>query len=605
VAALRTILNPNNPYGRKGLFNRFVTQVFVLGSLIAITQSAYAITPSIPQGDIVIELESVCVGLTSPVYATGAGDQSGRLFIVDQVGIIRILELHYETCLVEPFLDVSDQIVEINPSFDERGLLGLAFHPRYKNNGRFFVRYSASRAGAPGEPCFGSARGCHEEILAEYNVGNENPNVADPTSERILFRVDEPQFNHDGGNVAFGPDGFLYFALGDGGGAHDGLADTPPSHGPFGNGQNIDTVLGSMLRIDVDSEPEPGLEYAIPVDNPFAGATPGADEIYAYGMRNPYRFSFDDGKRGNGKLYVADVGQGLFEEVNVVQNGGNYGWVVAEGFHCFDPFNPFTPPAACPGTGPHGEPLLNPVAEYNHGDGIAVIGGFVYRGRQAPSLRGKYVFGDFSRDFFPGNGRLFWLDTLGVPTDIFEFQLNESNDDLNLYLFGIGEDDDGELYVLTSSNLGPNGNGGEVWQLVVPGDVSDNNGAKGVFQAVLSGDEEVPPVATEGHGNVVVKTKPSGVRFTLVVNDLQDVVAAHIHCAAEGVNGPVGVTLFSGGPVTRNGVLVQAPLSDVNPGNACGWTSLDDLVEAMDTGNTYVNVHTLSNPSGEVRGQLR
>jgi hypothetical protein len=217
----------------------------------------------------------------------------------------------------------------------------------------------------------------------------------------------------------------------------------------------------------------------------------------------------------------------------------------------------------------------------------------------------KYVFGDFSRTFVPGDGRLFWLNTQGVSTDIFEFRLNETNDDLNLYLSGFGEDDDGELYVLTSSNLGPQGTGGVVWQLVVPADMDDNKRARGVFRATLSGDAEVPSVATDGHGNVVITANPSGVRYTLVVNDLQDVVAAHIHCAAEGVNGPVGVTLFSGGPVTQNGVLAQAPLSDVNPGNACGWTSLDDLVEAMDTGNTYVNVHTLSNPSGEVRGQLR
>jgi len=597
--------DPGIHASRKVQISRIVSWVFALTSLIAISQFVFAITPSIPQGDIVIELELVCDGLTSPVYATGAGDRSDRLFIVDQVGTIRILDSDYGTCLAEPFLDLSSKIVELNPFFDERGLLGVAFHPRYKHNGRFFVRYSAPRVGALGEPCFGTTRGCHAEILAEYNVGNGEPNVADAASERVLFSVNEPQFNHDGGTVAFGPDGFLYFALGDGGGAHDGLADSPPSHGPFGNGQNIETVLGSMLRIDVDGEPDPGLEYAIPADNPFAGATPGADEIFAYGLRNPYRFSFDDGTRGDGKLYVADVGQNLFEEVNVVQNGGNYGWGIVEGFHCFDPFDPSSPPASCPGTGLHGEPLLNPIAEYNHGDGIAVIGGFVYRGQQAPSLRGKYVFGDFSRSFFPSEGRLFWLDTQGVSTDIFEFRLNESNDDLNLYLFGFGEDDDGELYVLTSSNLGPTGTGGEVWQLVVPADMEDNNRARGAFRATLSGDAEAPPVATDGRGNAVVTVNPSGVRFTLVVRDLQDVVAAHIHCAAEGVNGPVGVTLFSGGPVTRNGVLVQAPISDVNPGNACGWTSLDDLIEAMDSGNTYVNVHTLSNLPGELRGQLR
>ena len=148
-------------------------------------------------------------------------------------------------------------------------------------------------------------------MLAEYSVSDNDPNVADSASEIILFSVDEPQFNHDAGDVAFGPDGFLYFTLGDGGGAHDGLADMPPSHGPIGNGQNIETPLGAILRIDVDGPPGPGLAYAIPPDNPFVGGL-GVDEIYAYGMRNPYKFSFDDGKRGDGSLYLADVGQNLF-----------------------------------------------------------------------------------------------------------------------------------------------------------------------------------------------------------------------------------------------------------------------------------------------------
>jgi glucose/arabinose dehydrogenase len=323
-------------------------------------------------------------------------------------------------------------------------------------------------------------------------VAHHKDNHADPGSERILFRVDEPQFNHNSGHVAFGPDDLLYFTLGDGGGAHDGLADTPPSHGPIGNGQNIETVLGSVLRIDVDGR-DPGLEYGIPRDNPFAGDTPGADEIYAYGLRNPYRFSFDagdgskkgKGKKGKGKkgkgsspsadLYVADVGQGLFEEVNVVQKGGNYGWVLAEGFHCFDPFNPTTPPTSCGGTGPHGEPLLNPVAEYNHGDGLAVVGGIVYRGKQFSSLVGKYVFGDFSRAFFPADGRLFWLDADGARSDIFEFRITEFDVPLGLYLFGFGEDEKGEIYVLTSQNLGPSGEGGQVWRLTVPDDDPDDD----------------------------------------------------------------------------------------------------------------------------------
>ena len=383
-----------------------------------------------------IELQVVADGLTAPVYLTGAGDGSGRLFILDQVGLIRVVK--NGVLLATPFLDLTSRTPTPNAFFDERGLLGLAFHPDYSSNGRFFVRYSAPRAGDPAEPCNdpgGFVVGCHEEILSEFRVLGDpgSSDVADPGSEIILFRVDEPQFNHDSGQVAFGPDGLLYWTLGDGGGAHDGLADVPPSHGPTGHGQNVNTALGSVLRIDVDSPPDPGLNYAVPSGNPFAGGG-GVPEIYAYGFRNPYRFSFDDGPGGTGSLYVADVGQNLFEEVDilpVVAAPGllNYGWVIREGAHCFDPFNPRDPPAACATTGPFGEPLLDPVMEFphptgcgsdadcaslgttcgpfgtcNNPSGLAVIGGYVYRGFDNPILTGKYIFGDFSQAFFTPSG---------------------------------------------------------------------------------------------------------------------------------------------------------------------------------------------------------
>ncbi len=451
--------------------------------------------------DISIELEVVADGLIAPVYLTGAGDGTGRLFIVDQAGFIRVLK--NGVLLPTPFLDLTAKTPVPNAFFDERGVLGLAFHPNYASNGRFFVRYSAPRAGDPAEPCNdpgGFVVGCHEEILAEYSVSAGNPDVADPASEIIHFRVDEPQFNHDSGNVAFGPDGLLYWTLGDGGGAHDGLADVPPSHGSFGNGQNVDTALGNVLRIDVDSPPDPGLTYAIPPGNPFAGGG-GVPEIYAYGFRNPYRFSFDDGPGGNGLLYVADVGQGLFEEVDilpVVPAPGllNYGWVHREGAHCFDPFNPSVIPAGCPGTGPFGEPLIDPDMEFPHPtgcasdadcaalgatcgaggtcdniSGIAVIGGFVYRGFDNPILRGKYVFGDFSQNFFPGGGRLFYADTSGTGAFIIqEFFIAPDGAPFGQYLFGMGEDDDGELYVLASDNLGPTGDAGVVYRIVTARD---------------------------------------------------------------------------------------------------------------------------------------
>jgi glucose/arabinose dehydrogenase len=450
----------------------------------------------------IIELEPLATGLTAPLGVTHAGDGSGRQFITEQSGQIRIVR--DGELLPTPFLDISGKLPELNPFFDERGLLGLAFHPRYESNGRFFVRYSTPRTGAPDEPCFGTSRGCHTEILAEYAVSAGDPNQADPDSEIILFTVDEPQFNHNAGDVAFGPDGFLYFTLGDGGGAHDGLADDPPSHGPIGNAQNIETPLGAILRINVDrltichrnraiqvsasaisahlahgdslgSCPGQASEstYTIPPTNPFV-RQPGLDEIYAYGLRNPYKFSFDDGPGGDGKLYLGDVGQNLFEEVNIIERGGNYGWVIKEGFHCFDPFNPTSPPGDCSDTGPHGEPLLDPIVEYAHPGtgftpelGITVIGGYVYRGTESPSLSGKYIFGDFTQAFFPASGLLLYIeDPAGAAPEIQKFQIGLDDRPYGLYLKGFGEDEAGEIYACGSTILAPIGEGGTCERIV-------------------------------------------------------------------------------------------------------------------------------------------
>lgn len=438
-----------------------------------VVASATLLSPA--QGaSIDIRLEIVAQGLTAPLLVTHAGDGSGRLFIVDQIGLIRVIK--DGILLPAPFLDVTSKIIALNAFFDERGLLGLAFHPDYATNGRFFVRYSAPRGGDAGEPCNqpGFIVGCHEAILAEYRVQGDplTSNTADPTSEIILFRADEPQFNHNSGQVAFGPDGLLYWTLGDGGGANDGLSDVPPSHGPNGNGQNVNTPLGSILRIDIDSPPAAGLNYAIPPGNPFAGGG-GVPEIYAYGFRNPYRFSFDDGPGGDGSLYVADVGQNIFEEVNKVPVAPapgllNYGWVIREGAHCFDPLNPGVPPAVCASIGPFGEPLIDPDLEYDHSVGIAVIGGFVYRGSRFPALVGKYVFGDFSKDFGP-TGQVFWADTTGPSAfQRNEFVLLPGGGPLGQAVFGMGEDEAGEIYVLASDNIGPVGDVGVVYKIVSP-----------------------------------------------------------------------------------------------------------------------------------------
>jgi len=455
-----------------------------------------------PNPDLPIGLQVVASGLASPLIVTNAGDD--RLFIVDQNG--QILVVQNGNLLPTPFLDISSKIIPLGSFYDERGLLGLAFHPDYLNNGKFYVRYSHPRASTGSEPCdlSGFDPGCHEEILAQYNVQGDphTSNLADPNSEVILFRVDKPQFNHNAGQVMFGPDGYLYFSLGDGGGANDGLSDNPPTHGPNGNGQNMFAALGKMHRIDVDNPQNP-LPYGIPADNPFADGVDGLPEIYASGMRNPFRFSFDDQPGGDNKLYLGEVGQDLFEEVDIVVNGGNYGWVIREGLHCFDPFDTLHPPASCAATGPLGEPLLDPVMEYVHPEGcvsdadcapfgvtcnlsrglcnneggLAIVGGFVYRGAAYPPLYGKYVFGDFSADFGP-TGRLYYFDLTGPDTYVRkEFNVlpagttpggNFSGPHLNQAFKGFGRDVNGELYVCASDSIGPAGTGGFVYRIVPP-----------------------------------------------------------------------------------------------------------------------------------------
>lgn len=424
----------------------------------------------------------IAEGLTSPVALVSARDRSERLFVVDQTGVIRVLGPG-GTLAPEPFLDLRSKIVPLMPEFDERGLLGLAFHPRYATNGRFFVYYSAPlRPGAPA----GFDNTGH---VSEFRVSPTNPNRADPASERILLQVDDPQFNHNGGTLVFGPrDGYLYISVGDGGGADDvgpGHVEDWYAENEGGNGQDIQqNLLGDILRIDVDS----GVPYGIPRDNPFTstpGCADGCDETWAYGFRNPYRMSFDMG--GNRRLFVGDAGQELWEEVSIAVKGGNFGWNVKEGTHCFSTDNPDESPAECPDTvGPGhpraGDPLIDPVIEYaNHhqpgGLGATVIGGHVYRGRELRQFSGRYVFGDWSREFEEPDGSLFvakprkrglWkMQQLRVATS--------RTGRLDHYVLGFGQDLAGEMYVLTTDQTGPNGTTGKVFKLVRPHDDDDGD----------------------------------------------------------------------------------------------------------------------------------
>ncbi|HWM90505.1 MAG TPA: PQQ-dependent sugar dehydrogenase [Thermoanaerobaculia bacterium] len=438
-----------------------------LSSILLLTQMfTFALAArgqSGPSDTMTVRARQVAANLTAPVTLVESPDRSHRLFIVDQIGVIRVL-LPGGRLLDEPFLDVRDRLVDLQTDFDERGLLGLAFHPEYAENGRFFVFYSAPlRDGAPaGWNC--------TSTISEFLVSN-NPNRADPASERILLQVDKPQFNHNGGTIAFGPDGKLYISLGDGGGANDiGLGHVEDwfADNEGGNGQDItDNLLGSILRIDIDA----GAPYAIPPDNPFADGA-GLDEVWAYGFRNPYRISFD-----GDRLFAGDAGQVLWEEVSIVVKGGNYGWNVKEGTHCFDAENASVSPAECPAFAPGGVPLRNPIIEYPNarqtggGLGLVVVGGHVYRGRDLPQFRGRYVFGDWSRSFVEPDGSLLVASPRRRgPWKIQELRVqNRPNGRLGHFVLGVSRDGRGEIYVLTSDSVGPSGNTGRVYKLMRPG----------------------------------------------------------------------------------------------------------------------------------------
>jgi glucose/arabinose dehydrogenase len=425
--------------------------------------------PTLPPFEPRVGLELVAEGLTAPVSLATANDGSGRLFIADQIGVIHVLTAEGQL-LEEPFLDIRDRMIDINPGYDERGLLGLAFDPDYEESGLFAVYYSASLVGG------GPARYDHTSQLSWFTVSEDDPNVANPDSEISILRIDQPQGNHNGGEIAFGPDRYLYVALGDGGGANDvgagHVADWYEAN-RGGNGQDVsENLLGSILRIDVET---PG-SYLVPVDNPFSGmGAEGLPEIWAYGLRNPYRFSFDAG--GDHDLFVADVGQNLWEEVSIVTRGGNYGWNVKEGAHCFSPATPNEAPDDCPDADPDGKPLIDPIIEYQNvnapgGLGLAVVGGYVYRGETLPAFVGRYVFGDWSTSFGAPAGALFVAtppEARGEPWSFQVLEVATSGDGrLGAYLLGFGQDAQRELYALTSGMAGPRGSTGRVWRIVPP-----------------------------------------------------------------------------------------------------------------------------------------
>jgi len=339
----------------------------------------------------------VATGLNFPVYLTAPPGDSDRLFIVEKVGTIRIIK--NGTLLATPFLDITTLV----SAGLEQGLLGLAFDPNYDVNGRFYISYTDTSGNSQ---------------IVRYLVSS-NPDIAQSTPDRVLLSVAQPFDNHNGGDILFGPDGYLYIGFGDGGSGGD----------PLGNGQDLTDLLGSLLRIDVS----PNGDYVVPNDNPFVNQPPALSELWDYGLRNPWRFSFD---RQTGDLYIADVGQNNYEEVNVspaasgAGKGLNYGWNIMEGLSCYNPSS------NCNESG-----LTLPVLVYDHSNGCSVTGGYVYRGSAIPEIQGTYFYGDycvgFVRSFVYQNG-----------------QATNQTDWVSLRPGGnitsFGEDTQGELYVLTS-----------------------------------------------------------------------------------------------------------------------------------------------------------
>jgi len=339
-----------------------------------------------------IVLETVATGLASPVLLTSP-PADPRLFVVEQPGRIRIIDEN--GARAQPFLDITDRV----GSGAERGLLGLAFPPDHAATGEFIVDYT-DRSG--------------DTRIERYHV-TDDPDIADPSSGRLILAVEQPFANHNGGMITFGPDGMLYIGLGDGGSGGD----------PRGNGQNRSTLLGSILRIDTRVEP-----YAVPPDNPFAGMAGARPEIWAWGLRNPWRFSFD---RAAGLLFIADVGQDAYEEINVARAdaaGLNYGWNVMEAGHCFSS-------QSC---SIHG--LTLPVLEYEHADGCSVTGGFVYRGSAVPTAAGLYFYADYCVGWI----RSFrYVDGQAVERMDWGFEAGN--------VLSFGEDANGEVYVLSADGV--------------------------------------------------------------------------------------------------------------------------------------------------------
>jgi glucose/arabinose dehydrogenase len=447
-------------------------------------------TPITSDAGVTVKLVPVATGLVAPNWGVAAPGNRNELFVIDQTG--QIWAINLKTGDKRTFLDVSSRLVPLGAfgpgTFDERGLLGLAFHPEYKKNGLLYTFTSEPNTTATDFPVpLGAPANVHSTIT-EWRVASPRSDgaVVDPASARVVMRFAKPQFNHNGGGIAFGPDDMLYIGVGDGGAAND----KAPGHTAKGNAQDPSNLLGKILRINVNARTSPNGQYGIPRGNPFApvsgpaggqaGCADGkCDEIYAWGLRNPFRISFDD---ESGALITGDVGQNDIEEVDVIRKGANYGWPYKEGSFFFQ-IDPATNRGFVTDVDP-GVPadLFEPLAQYDHSEGISVIGGFVYRGKTIKALRGRYVFGDYARRFGGNNGRLMHLvekiddDVPGknAKSGIAEFKL-DGQTALGLSVLGFGQDARGEIYLLANATGVPSGTTGVVLKLTAVNSGGDDD----------------------------------------------------------------------------------------------------------------------------------
>ena len=417
-----------------------------------------------------LALEPVAEGLTAPLHLEEPADGSGRKFIVQQNGVVRVLDPD-DRMAPEPFLDLRPRMLPLEENFEERGLLGFALHPQFARNGRVFATYSAPlRPGAP-------EGWNHTRRVSEFAADPGNLARIDAASERVVLEIDWPSRKHNGGGLALGPDGFLFIGLGDGGISH-GIGkkvlweafDVPAQALTWdGVAQDTDSLFGKILRIDVDRG-FPG--YAIPRDNPFASG-PEKQEIWAWGFRNPFRIAFD---RHDGSFLVTAVAETLWEAAYRVHGPGNFGWPLMEGTHCVDRLKPRQPPATCPTRDDAGNRIELPVLEYPNmqashpetklgvaGVGTAITGARMYRGSAIPALAGKLVVSDWSAAFEQPSGQIFIADPSSDNAPLWPYRRALQIDSR---IVGLAEDRAGEIYVLTNETLGPYDTTGKVLRLV-------------------------------------------------------------------------------------------------------------------------------------------